>query len=162
MKTFCLIPSAIAEKHFSLASMSKERTFISPPTVATNLPPASKIKDKPSLDSLLRVALPPSQHDYGLSFLKLLDQNPNVGWNENGDLDHPFKGLNVINLISTLSNRKAKFPSEQKPLVKMFFNLTGLNPLSIKNSKEKVDLVGGGKKVSSRGGNAAVGSWVAY
>ena len=162
MKTFCLVPSAIAEKHFSSASMSKERTSISPPSAAPYHPPVSKIKDKPPLDSLLRVALPPSQHDYGTSFVKLLDQNTNVSWNENGDLDQPFKGLNIINLISTLNNRKAKISPEQKPLVKMLFNLTGLNPLSIKNSKEKADLVGGGKKKIVGGGNAAVGVWIPY
>ena len=159
MKTYCLVPSVIAEKHI-FPNHSREQTSIKPLTSVSNHSPSSKVKDKPSLETLVRLALQPSQHDYGISLVKSLDQNPNVTWNESGDLDPPFKGLNIIDLITTLSNRKAKFSPEKKPLVKMLFNLTGLNPRSIKNSKEKVDLLGGGGGGRGRGTGRC--EWVPY
>lgn len=99
----------------------------------------------PPLEKLIRVSISPAFQEYGLSLIKLLDGKPNISWDERGNFLPPFSGLNVVDLINTMGNTKAKFSNAQKPLVKLLLHLAQIPPSAIRNISQKKKLVGMGR-----------------
>ena len=115
MKEFCLLPRKLAEKCLATSASDAER-----PT----LPVASTFNNPtPELENLLRAQVNSAHQDFGMSFINLLKQTPGITWDSRGNLLSPVQGINLLSLISTLANKKGKFPAQNKSLITTLFEI---------------------------------------
>lgn len=150
MKEYCLVPVHIAQKYMH-------------PNVESSLaevPQRVKKKDNnPSLENLIRLSVSPSLQEYGLSFIRMLEDKPNISWDEQGNLLPPFSGLNILDLINTLGRVKGKSLNVPYSLITLLFRLGNLPFDVIKNLSLKKKLLGDG---GGRVGGGGELRWRAY
>ncbi len=164
MKEYCLVPVSVAERcKFKPADVAiqhrftskqvkkKKKTSLPPPATAatdtsTAVPP-SRAPVNPPLDDLIRVAVPPSFREYGLSLLKLLEGKPGISWDDRGNLLPPFSGISVFDLIRVLGHGKGdtkRLSAEKRPLLSLLLRLAQLPADAIRNTTQRSKLTGGG------------------
>lgn len=147
MKEFCLVPVSIAEKYMfnrhSPLALHTKTPVPPPPTTALPPPPASTMtagvakRSNPPLHDMIRVGVPPSLREYGLSFAAMLDNKPDISWDEQGNLLPPFSGLNVIDLINSLGTAKGKIPVDQSGLISLLLRYARIPQRALRTTQKK-------------------------
>ncbi len=164
MKEYCLVPVSVAERckfkptdsatqHRFTSKQVKKKKKTSLPLPAAALPdtatvaPPPRAPVNPPLDDLIRVAVPPSFREYGLSLLKLLEGKPGISWDERGNLLPPFSGISVFDLIRVLGHEKGaakRLSPDKRPLLSLLLRMAQLPADAIRNTTQRSKLIGGG------------------
>lgn len=145
MKEYCLVPVKIAEKY--IQSKNKIPTQESTPKAvipATKPRPIVSPPSTPNVNSLVKSFMTPATQEFGVSVVNLLRNSPGVSWDDKGNLLAPISGINLIDLLQIMANKKGTFPAAHRPLIKTLFGLTDLPKDIIKNPSERKRVFGGG------------------
>ncbi len=146
-------PKRVATKNERPKTKHVRKTRI-PPLVKQVLPSPTlpSTSKNPNLDTLINLRVKVSHRPFAYNIINSLINSDHVRWNYEGNLYNPFTGLNIIDIINKLTTKNAAFLVQERELIKLFFNITGLSTSVIHNPKERDKLFGG--SIRSK--------WVAY
>ncbi len=166
MKEYCLVPVSVAKRckfkptdvatphRFPSKQVKKIKKKNHPPpvtctTAASTATPPSRAPVNPTLDDLIRVAVPPSFREYGLSLLKLLEGKPGISWDDRANLLPSFSGINVCLISYEYSATEKETRKDFQPRSVHYYHryLAWRNSppvLSERNTAQRSKLIGGG------------------
>lgn len=122
-----------------------KHTPVNPPALTSVKP-----QKNPDLSRFMHIRVSARNIEYVKSMLVLLQRNPLVSWDENGDLLTPITGRNIIEILNVLSENNVKsarrIDSDYLSEIKHLLNITGIHFDFVRNTKVRRQLLhkGGG------------------
>nr|XP_053640390.1 uncharacterized protein LOC128694321 [Cherax quadricarinatus] len=132
------------------------------PVREVNPPALTSVKPQktPDLSRFMHIRVSARNIEYVKSMLVLLQRNPLVSWDENGDLLTPITGRNIIEILNVLSENNVKSArrndSDYLTEIKHLLNITGIHFDFVRNTKVRRQLLHKG------GGVRRETSWISY
>lgn len=160
VKEYCLIPKSKLDKHEYFKTPSPPHP--SPPQ-RIEKPDERVLKEAEydtSVDDSLKMALRPSDYEYGKGILSFLRKKPLVKWDREGQFTYPVRDINIVEAIRYWVTKNSTFDPNKIGDLRLLVRVGGLPESFIKNSRAK-------SKLFSKGGQKTIKkkkkiNWIPY